>query len=66
MQDLLLQCMPSSCGVWAYLLPCMWDLSSLAKGQTHVSCIARWTLHHWTTREVTISRILLCSKAPLI
>ena len=32
MQDLLLQCMPSSYGVWAYLLPCMWDLRSLARG----------------------------------
>ena len=29
----------------------MWDLSSLIRDQTHVSCIGRWILYHWTTRE---------------
>ena len=29
-----------------------WDLSSLTKGWTHVPCIARQILHHWTTRGV--------------
>ena len=26
--------------------------SSWARGQTHVPCIGRWILNHWTTREV--------------
>ena len=30
----------------------MWDLSSLTKNHTCVSCIARWILNHWTAREV--------------
>ena len=32
----------------------MWDLSSLTRDQTHIppSCIVRWILHHWATREV--------------
>ena len=30
----------------------MWDLSSLTGDQTHVPCIARQILNHWTTREV--------------
>ena len=25
--------------------------SSCIRDQTHVSCIGRWTLHHWATRE---------------
>ena len=29
----------------------MWDLSSLTRGQTHVPCIRRQILNHWTTRE---------------
>ena len=32
----------------------MWDLSSLTRARTCVSCIARWILNHWTTREVPI------------
>ena len=31
----------------------MWDLSSLTRDQTHVPCISRLILNHWTTREVT-------------
>ena len=30
----------------------MRDLSSLARDQTGIPCIARWILNHWTTREV--------------
>ena len=38
----------SACGT----LHGVWDLSSLTKDQTGVPCIARWSLNHWTTREV--------------
>ena len=35
------------------VLPCgTWDLSSLIRNQTHVPCIARQMLNHWTTGEV--------------
>ena len=30
----------------------MWDSSSQTKDGTHVPCIGRWILNHWTTREV--------------
>ena len=30
----------------------LWDLSSLARDQTHVSCIARQIFYHWTTRDI--------------
>ena len=30
----------------------MWDLSSLTRDRTHVSCIGRLILNHWTIREV--------------
>ena len=30
----------------------MWDLSSLTKDWTHVPCIAKWILNHWTTSDV--------------
>ena len=30
----------------------MWDISSLTTDQTCSSCIGRWNLNHWTTREV--------------
>ena len=30
----------------------MWDLSSPTKDWTHVPCIAKWILNHWTTSEV--------------
>ena len=42
----------SSCGTRAYLLQDMWDLSSLNRDRTCVSCLGRWILHHWTTKEV--------------
>ena len=34
-------------GTWS-----MWDLSSPTRGWTHDPCIGRWSLNHWTTREV--------------
>ena len=30
----------------------MWDLSFLTKDGTHVPCIWKWILNHWTTREI--------------
>ena len=30
----------------------MWDLRSPIRDQTHTLCIGRWSLNHWTTREV--------------
>ena len=32
----------------------MWDLSSHTRDSTHVPCIAKWSLTHWTTREVPV------------
>ena len=48
-QDLLLQ----RAGSPVVALPCgTWDLSSLIRNPTHVPCIARQMLNHWTTGEV--------------
>ena len=44
----------SSCGMWAWLPLGKWDLSSLPKDWTYVSCIGRQILNHWTTREVLV------------
>ena len=33
----------------------MWDLSFPTKDQTHILCIGRRILNHWTTREVPTS-----------
>ena len=30
----------------------MWDLSSPTRDQTCTPCIERWSLNHWTTREI--------------
>ena len=35
----------------AELLHSMWDLNSLARDQTHIPCIERQILNHWTTRK---------------
>ena len=51
--------------LWQYLvqlLPSMWDLSSWTRNQTRVSCFARWTLNHWTTREVPKNYIFKIQK----
>ena len=51
----------SDCGAWAQSLlhsglaaPSRWDLSSQIMDRTHVPCIARQILNHWTTKEVPI------------
>ena len=53
--------MDSGCGLWAQHLwgtsldAPQWDLSSLTRDQTsHVPCIVRQILNHWTTREVPL------------
>ena len=45
-------CKLNCCGMPALLSCGMWDLSSLTRDQTHIPCIVRWILYHWTTREV--------------
>ena len=32
----------------------MWDLGYLSRDQTRTPCIGRWSLNHWTSREVPI------------
>ena len=41
-----------SYGTRASLFHHMWDLSSLTRDQTCISCIGRWIINHWTTRKV--------------
>ena len=60
LEDLPLQCTDSlvvmhrlsSCGTQPLLLHGTWDLSSQARDQTCVPCIARQIINHWPTREV--------------
>lgn len=40
----------SSCGVWAKLFLCVWDLSSPTRDQA--PACSRQILNHWTTKEV--------------
>ena len=40
----------SSWDAWAWLLHSLWDLSSLTRGWTHISCIARQILNHWKVK----------------
>ena len=58
-----------SCGTWApeHRPEQFWCMglvaprhveSSWTRDQTHVSCISRWILNHWTTREVPFTCIL--------
>ena len=35
----------------------LWDLGSQTGDQTHIPCIGRWSLNHWTTREVPIQAL---------
>ena len=44
----------------------MWDPSSLTRDQTDTPFIGRWSLNHWTTREVPQNAILECSLGPLL
>ena len=30
----------------------MWGLISLTRDETYTTCIGRWSLNHWTAREV--------------
>ena len=34
------------------LAPGIWNLSSHKSDKTHTACIGKWSLNHWTTREV--------------
>ena len=47
-------CGLSSCGSWALLSGGIWDIRSLTRDQTLVSCTGRWRLNHWTIREVPL------------
>ena len=40
----------------------MWDLSSRTRDQTRTPCIGRWSLNHWTTREVPIFKYIKCTR----
>ena len=40
----------------------IWDLSSPTRGQTHIPCIGRQILNHWTTREVPPMVLFLMAK----
>ena len=51
-------CRLSRCSVWVQLPHGMWDLNSLIRNRTCVSCIERQTLNHWTTREVPLHHCL--------
>ena len=51
-------CRLSSCRVQAQLPCSMWELSSLTRNWTCISCIERWILNHWTMITV-ISKIII-------
>ena len=36
-----------------------WDLTSLTRDLTHVPCIGKQILNHWTTKEVLVFWIIL-------
>ena len=38
--------------LWLSCPKALWGLSSQTRDQTCISCISRWMLNHWTTREV--------------
>ena len=37
----------------------MWDLSSPTRDRTSISCIVRWILENWITREVPLPQFLI-------
>ena len=43
---------------WFFWPRGLWHLSSLTRDWTHTPCIWRWSLNHWTTREVPSSVLL--------
>ena len=48
------------CSVQAWqLLRSMWGLSFPTRDRTHVSCIGRLILNHWTTKKVPVFVVLL-------
>ena len=51
------ECGLSSCGAGAWLPQGMWVLP-WTRDQTCVSCIGRWILPHWSTREASVSLFL--------
>lgn len=36
----------------------MWDLDFMTRDQIWGPCVGRWSLHHWTTREVLMVEVL--------
>ena len=44
----------------------MWDRNSLSRGRTHVPCIARQILNHWTTKEVPFSCLSVLFKIQIL
>ena len=48
----VLQHWPCSCSMWALQLCDTWDRISPTKNRTHVPCIGKRILNHWTTRNV--------------
>ena len=52
--SLLVACRLRSGSRWVEVLCGKRDLSSPTRDQTHVPCISRWILNHWTTREVRL------------
>ena len=45
--------------MWAWSLSSMWDLSSPTRDRTSTSCIVRWILENWITREVPLPQFLI-------
>ena len=41
----------------------MWDLSSRSRDRTHIPCVGRWILDHWTTSEVPCYHLFKSSVA---
>ena len=67
---LLLQSMgPRVCGLQQLrhmVLFAPWhEESSRARDQTHVPCIGRWILNHWTTVEVSATSLHCCADVTL-
>ena len=66
----------SCCGAWALghtssivvapELSCPMCMPSLTKDGTHVPCIGRQILNHWTMREILLEPLLIYSKAPVL
>ena len=49
----------SSYVAWSQLPHVIQDLSSLTGDQTPITCIGKWILNHWTTREAPKSSVLI-------